>query len=134
MPRERRPLLVADATGVGPPVIDMFRAAGLDPIAVTITGGHTASRVDRRTWHVPKRDLISVVQLLLQSGRLRFAARIPEAAILRQELRNFRVRITAAANETYTAWRENEHDDTVLALALACWTAERGLPRQLKVW
>src|SRR5207248_8115396 len=111
-----------------------FRAAGLDPLAITITGGHTASQVNRRAWNVPKRDLIAVVQILLQSGRLRFAARIPEAAILQRELANFRVRITAAANETYAAWRENEHDDTVLALALACWAAERGLPRQLRVW
>jgi hypothetical protein len=127
-------LLTVDATGVGPPVVDMFRAAGLDPIAVTITGGHAASLVARRRWNVPKRDLIAVVQILLQSGRLRFAARLPEAAVLRRELANFRVRITESANDTYAAWRENEHDDTVLALALACWTAERGLPRQLKVW
>ena len=31
--------LVIDATGVGRPVRDMMRDAGLDPVAVTITGG-----------------------------------------------------------------------------------------------
>ena len=29
---------------------------------------------------------------------------------------------------TYEAWREGDHDDTVLATALACWFAERMLP------
>jgi hypothetical protein len=35
------------------------------------------------------------------------------------------VRIAAAANETFGVWREGQHDDLVLAVALACWWAER---------
>jgi hypothetical protein len=35
------------------------------------------------------------------------------------------VKITAAANETFAAWREGAHDDLVLAVALACWHADR---------
>ena len=46
------------------------------------------------------------------------------AGLLRAELLNFRVKITAAANETFGAWREGEHDDLVLAVALACWAGE----------
>jgi hypothetical protein len=34
------------------------------------------------------------------------------------------IRITPEGNETMESWRESEHDDLVLALALACWTAE----------
>ena len=30
-----------------------------------------------------------------------------------------------AANETFQAWRAGDHDDLVLAVALACWWAER---------
>ena len=33
------------------------------------------------------------------------------------ELQQFRVKITAAANETFEAWWERDHDDLVLALA-----------------
>ena len=33
------------------------------------------------------------------------------------------MKITAAANDTYNA-REGQHDDLVLALALACWAGE----------
>jgi hypothetical protein len=36
-----------------------------------------------------------------------------------------RVKITASGNEQYGAWREGEHDDLVLAVALACWGARR---------
>jgi hypothetical protein len=61
----------------------------------------------------------------LQAGRLQVARRLPLARVLVQELLNFRVRITEAANETFGAG-EGEHDDIVVAVALACWHAEGG--------
>lgn len=117
--------LVVDATGVGPPVVDMLRRTALKPClwAVTITGGMTVTR-DGRNLNVPKRDLVSVVKVLLQTKRLKIAERLPEAATLTQELQNFQVKITASANDTYGSWREGQHDDLVLAVALACWFAE----------
>jgi hypothetical protein len=36
------------------------------------------------------------------------------------------VKITLAAHETFGAWREGQHDDLLLAAALAGWWAERG--------
>src|SRR5580692_7035368 len=56
--------VVVDGTGVGAPVVDMLRAAGLgcEITAVTITGGEKESR-SGAAWNVPKRDLISGVQL-----------------------------------------------------------------------
>ena len=36
--------------------------------------------------------------------------------------------ITAAAIETFDTWREGVHEDLVLAVALACWQAEREPP------
>ena len=42
-----------------------------------------------------------------------------EVAILIRELETFRVKITEAANETFGAWREGQHDDLLLAVALA---------------
>lgn len=43
------------------------------------------------------------------------------------ELEAFRVKVTASANETFGAWRERDHDDLVLATALAAWAGEEGL-------
>jgi hypothetical protein len=119
--RRRRCALVVDATGVGAGVVDMFVHAGLSPIPVTIHGGDTV-HYQRPGYRVPKRDLVGAVQVLLQSERLKVVRSLPEAATLRSELQNFRVRIDPrTAHDSYSHWREAEHDDLVLATALAAW-------------
>ena len=122
-----RPSLVADATGVGRPVLDMLRAAELRPAAVTITGGDTVSS-DGSEYRVPKRDLVSAVQVLLQSERLKIAKALPEARTLTSELLAFKVSISLKGHDSYGndvgPWRENPHDDMVLAVALTCWYGE----------
>ena len=58
---------------------------------------------------------------------MKIAAGLQHAQILKQELLNFRVKVNErTGNEQYEAWRENEHDDLVLATALACWYATKG--------
>jgi hypothetical protein len=125
------PLLVVDQTGVGRPVVDMLRAAELKPVAVTITGGDAVSR-DGLDYRVPKRDLVSVVQVLLQSERLKIARALPEAQTLTSELLAFKVSISLKGHDSYGndvgPWRENPHDDLVLAVALACWYGEKYKP------
>jgi hypothetical protein len=44
-----------------------------------------------------------------------------------KELESFRVKITASAHETFEAWRERDHDDLVLAVALAAWVGQQGV-------
>jgi hypothetical protein len=120
--------LAVDQTGVGRPVVDMLRAAGL-PVKlwpITITHGLTVALGPAGERHVPKKDLVAVVQLLLQSRRLLIARSLPQAALLQRELETFKVKITANANESFEAWREKDHDDMVLALSTALWVAERG--------
>lgn len=119
--------LAIDFTGVGRPVLDIINLIGL-PVKrapILITGGHTVS-FDKSTnaWHVPKKDLVSTLQILMQSGRLKIAKGMPLADKLSTELSNFRVKITASANESFGAWRDGQHDDLVLAVALACWLGE----------
>jgi hypothetical protein len=49
--------------------------------------------------------------------------------VLRKELQNFRRKVNLrTAHTSYEHWREGDHDDLVLACALACWgaTARRG--------
>jgi hypothetical protein len=119
------PTVAIDQTGVGRAVVDMFRKAGLSAWLrpILITGGHQVN-LDSGVWHVPKKELVSVLQVLLQTGRLKIGP-VPERELLVQELLNFRVKITTAANETFEAWRERDHDDLVLSVALAAWMAER---------
>ena len=120
--------VVVDATGVGAPVVDMLRAAGLgcEITAVTITGGDRESRIGTMRVSVPKRDLIAGVQLALEKGELRIARRMKDAGALVRELID--VRITAGmgmGSVRIGAEGRGEHDDLVIALALACWRARR---------
>ena len=50
-------------------------------------------------------------------------------AVLMKELQTFRVKIRTSANETFESWRERDHDDMVLAVALAVWMGEHGLKK-----
>ena len=119
------PELAVDATGVGRPVVDLLRVRGLRLEAVTITGGDTATH-DGMDWRVPKRDLVGGVAVALQTGRLKIAAGLSDAATLTRELLNFKVSIDPkTAHDSYSSWRESIHDDLVLAVALAVWSAER---------
>lgn len=123
-PFRGRGTLVVDATGVGRPVVDSLRQAGLSPIAVTITGGSEVSG-GRRSYRVPKNDLVSNLLLLFQQGRIKVARSLHHAETLMAELEAMRMRITASGNDQYGAYGEGEHDDLVLALALGVWYAER---------
>ena len=117
--------LAVDATGVGAAVTAQLKAEGLSFKRVVITGGVEEAREDD-IWKVPKKDLIARPQVLLQEGnrRLKIAPSLPEAGTLVEELLNYRYKITGAGNDTYGTWREDQHDDLVLALCLAVWAAE----------
>jgi hypothetical protein len=119
--------LVVDQTGVGRAVVDLFRHGGMRGrlIPVTITGGYAVTLGQEGARRVPKKELITCLQVLLQARRLKIAQTLPEAGTLVRELENYRVKVTEAANEVFGNWREGQHDDLVLAVALAAWWAER---------
>jgi hypothetical protein len=119
-------VLLVDKTGVGAGVIDHLVHVGINPTPVVIHGGAELSADNEgRGYRVPKRDLVSAVQVLLQTSRLKVAASLPEAETLRRELLNFRVKIDPkTAHDSYSHWREGDHDDLVLATAMACWFRE----------
>jgi len=118
-------ILVVDKTGVGQPVVDDLRREGLPLVGVQITGGSTVTQVGK-DFRVPKADLISAFQVLVQGERLKIASSLEHAQTLKQEILNFRVKTNErTGNESFEAWREGDHDDLVLATALACWYATR---------
>jgi hypothetical protein len=119
------PVLVVDRTGVGAPVCDLFVEADVQAtiMQVHITAG-SKTHFEDGIHYVPKKELVSSLQVPLQRQRLRIA-KLPDRTLLEKELLNFRVKITADMNETFGAWREGQHDDIVLAVAMAVWAAQR---------
>jgi len=132
-------LLAIDGTGVGVGVVEII-ARQLreelppgDPrvtlVPITITGGERVTR-SGAFFRVPKRDLVHVAVAAFQSGRLRIASSLKEAPTLREELLNFKMKIDPlTAHDSYSHWREGQHDDLVLATAMAVWTFDRAVRR-----
>lgn len=118
--------LIVDSTGVGKPVIDMLRREGLYPIPILITGGTQVVEDPMGGYHVPKRDLAYALQVVFQARRIQIADGLKDADTFALELQNFRVKIDKrTAHDSYEAWREGEHDDIVLSVAMAVWYGEK---------
>lgn len=120
-----------DLTGVGVAVYEMFHST--NPLGITITGGDQASIAGPNQVNVPKRDLVAAVQVGLQNKYLTIAKRLPQAELLTTELSNFREKRKALSGQaSFEAWRERDHDDIVLALAIAVWMATQALIKAKK--
>ena len=118
--------LVIDQTSVGRPIVNFFRRAELPVVIrrVVITGGQQAD-FHEGCHGVPKRELASALQLVLQERRIKIADKLAHAQTLFQELLAFRPKTRALSDDSAEAWREREHDDLVLSVAIAVWMAER---------
>jgi hypothetical protein len=135
-------VLTVDMTGVGRPVADMLkrrleewleqdRSIYLNTAWITITGGDSVTKAEGGGLRVPKRDLASAPLVLMQNGQLKIAEGLALAPVLKKELLNFKVKINiATGHDSYEAWREGDHDDLVLAVAMACWCGERYLRKE----
>jgi hypothetical protein len=124
-------ILLVDATGVGRAVVDLMRKEQMKPKAITITGGQQiVHRPDGYT--VPKAELATALQIVFQSRRINFVDNdaawkdygIPSLAIVKDELKNFRAKVTKNAHAQFEALA-GEHDDIVLSLSQAIWYGEK---------
>ena len=115
---------MVDETGVGRPVVDLLRTLPIKATVrpLTITSGSRARVEANGRWRVSKKLLVANV--LLGSGLVKVADGSSDAAALLRELADFRVTITARANETFAAGSCGGHDDLVLAVALAVTSIE----------
>ena len=127
---ERNTTLVVDATGVGAPVVDLLKRAGLRCMIcpVMITGGDTESG-DGTVWRVPKRVLMVGLQVAFQKRWLAVADCGEATGLFVKELLATRVRVSASGHDRWGA--ATGHDDLVMAAALAWWRMRRtwGAPR-----
>src|SRR5215212_7205427 len=128
--QKRRPELIVDETGVGVAVTDMLRERKLRIRPVTITGGDVARagtiKERGKSYRVPKRDIVGALEVPFHNGTLKVAGDLELWPTLRQELLTFRRKVSlATGHDSYEHWRESDHDDLVLACALACWWARR---------
>jgi hypothetical protein len=116
-PRLQGCTLVADATGVGAPVVELLRAARLPCrlIAAQITGGSGESS-DGEYHRVPKRDLVVGLQVLFEQWRFEVAD-TPAAAELMRELAGMKGKRSPGGGMQHSGPR----DDLAIALALAWW-------------
>ncbi len=122
--------LVVDASGVGRPVVELIRKAGVGRAASVVTmNAAAASRVAiapvtitasgeprmeaSGEEFVSRRDLITNLRILLERRLLRISARIHDRQALLKELVEVQDR------------SGSRHDDLVMATALACWRATR---------
>lgn len=122
--------LVVDGTGVGAPVVDMLRAArlGCEITDVRITSGGVerdgSEEYNAPRRHVPKRDLMAGLQLAFESATLRIAKDCIDTHALVHELGDMKMtygrRGVRMGAEGY-----GQHDDLVIALALAVWRLRR---------
>jgi hypothetical protein len=121
--------LVADQTGVGAPVVEVFRRPELRGMLrrVVITAAPVGSH-ENGLYTVPKREIASALQILFQSRRLHIAQQLTHAELLSRELMAFRPKVRITSMESTEEWREKEHDDLVLAVGLPVWMAERDRP------
>jgi hypothetical protein len=106
--------LVIDATGVGRPIRDLLSRArlGCPFYAVNITGGGHQHQSEGY-WHVPRRHLLTNLEIALTQGSLKICGELPELPNFRHELLALRQGQKQSAAT----------GDLVFATALANWRA-----------
>ena len=132
-PALRGAVIAVDQTGVGRAVVEMLvnglrHQSGTTLIPIQITGGNAVTTGEDGSFRVPKKTLVRTIHALLQARRLQIARTLPSASLLVKEMKNFRVKITESRNEAFEARGSGQHDDLLLAILLAAWVAEQGLP------
>jgi hypothetical protein len=125
---EQKPAeLAIDETGVGRAVGDIFIESGLKPVRVTITAGNEVIPQGGNRWNVAKSALVSRLDALLHTGELKFAAELAESEAMKNELKDFRRKLSETGRAAFAA-RTGRHDDLVLSVAIGAWWITRPPP------
>lgn len=120
--------LIVDATGVGTAVSDIFRERSIKHKPVWIHGGEAESVSppgEKLLYKVPKTGLISFLSVLFHDFRFKIVKDIPHQQTLIEELQGMQRKQNMNTGHQTFMHREGEHDDLVLAAALAAWGASK---------
>lgn len=130
--------LVVDGTGIGEVVIDIMRENLLVPVPIVFTGpgqvrevfssfgkvfgsGFAGAKVLKEI-HVPKEDLVSAGQNIIQQGRLGIAPGLKFEDDFKRQLLMFRGKVNEnKRNISYNANTEEDHDDLVVCFLMGAW-------------
>jgi hypothetical protein len=120
--RQINTTLAIDGGGPGLPVIEMIRKEKMpcSILPAIITGAGMGSRLGGGLYSVPRRELVTLLRLALETRKLIFPADLP----LRDELKEELMHIDSAGGQT-------KHDDMAIAIALALWAATKRQPTLL---
>jgi hypothetical protein len=102
-----RALCVIDSTGIGDPIVETLRSAGLPVEPYKISS------------NMAKRQLIDKLRVGLEQNRLSF----PNIAPIIHELEIYEYTTSQSGVVQYSS-PDGEHDDCVISLALAVWVAD----------
>ncbi len=128
-----RPAVALDANGIGREAAEvavqgeLSRVADVFPVLPTHSTKPARQRTDGLIY-VWKGELVSTVFGLLADRRLRIARDLAEGPRLRQEIQELRrvpTRRGTGSTWSHPDARTSSHDDIVMSVALAAWTAER---------
>jgi phage FluMu gp28-like protein len=98
--------VLLDSTGLGDPIHDFLRARNVPCYPYNLAG-------------MRKVQLIQGLSATIQTKAVSF----PKIPVLMQELSMYQYQISPSGTFTYSA-PDNEHDDTVISLALAVWASQ----------
>ena len=129
--------VVVDLTAVGKPVWELLEKQCLGCVitGVFITGGDSVTEEERCIFRVPKRDLITSLQLVLQGNALVIAEGLPEGDAFRSGLASYgEKKVSLNMHGHVENWREGANDGIVLSVAIGVWDGVRGKPFDLMDW
>ena len=121
--------VIIDKTGVGAPVVELVDSlTTCEVIGLTITAGIRA-----KNWNVPKKELITNLQIALQSQTLKIAKGLDFGEELVEELLNYQVKTKPNNNEIFDTGRVFIHDDLILSLAIGLYLITNRYPQQIQI-
>ena len=121
-------ILVVDYGGPGRPVVDLLEEHELNLIALTTTGGLEANWRNGNRITVPKRELITSLEVVFQSQKLSIHKDIMHLKDLEKEILNFEGKPKANNSVKFEAAYKH-HDDIIMSLSMAIWYAESIIKR-----
>lgn len=128
-------LVVLNSTFIGDPVRDMFKTGGISPVSIYVANVKAAikphienavdplRRYDHLFWEVPFRDIISILQVVLQEGKLQISPELDLCQPLLDEILNFKLEISPSGQ--VEKLRVDQNADLLLSVAISVYTAAR---------